>query len=132
MKQVVAVFMSAYLLLGSVIPGNSFFELSSLLPLVKHYQYHKTTEPGNISFLSFLKLHYSNSKHQKSDPANHSNLPLQHHGNSVPFDEIVNLFSPGIIFTDNFSSGFLSVPAQSRLPDNRFASGIFHPPSVLC
>ena len=129
MKRSLSVFLAVYLLWGSLIPGNSFFELSSLPSLVRHYQYHRSVE-SRISFIAFLKLHYTNDNHGKSDPKNHTNLPLQHLGNLVPIDEIVNAFTQDIAAGHFYSSGFFSYPPNSFFPDKQFSSAVFHPPSV--
>jgi hypothetical protein len=120
-----------YMLFGSIIPGNSFFELSSLPSLIKHYQQHKSRTSEPLSLLSFLKLHYANPGHQKSDPVNHGSLPLQHQGNSSPVDEIVNLITTENTATFCLSSDNISISFPDSLPENLFSSGIFHPPSVL-
>ena len=131
MKRILAIFLSFYLFLGSLIPGNSFFELSSLSPLIKHFQYHRSTGVPGISFITFLKLHYTDAKHQKSDPKNHCNLPLQHQGNSVPMDEIVNFLSTNSSTVFFSKPGNIFFPLVLVQPDDQFSSGIFHPPLVL-
>jgi hypothetical protein len=130
MKKLIALFLSAYLLAGSLIPGNSFFELSSLPVLIKHYQYHHTVETPGISFLAFVKLHYANPDHQMSDPKNHCNLPLHHKRNTVPIDEIVNSFAANSRLCIPAFSAPVSDSHLFYLPDDQFSSGVFHPPSV--
>ncbi|MCX6292265.1 MAG: hypothetical protein NT126_10945 [Bacteroidetes bacterium] len=129
MKKAVAVFLSLYMLTGSLIPGNNFFELSSIPTLVKHFQYHRAYEDKGISFSSYLKKHYGNSGHRDSTLPSHKNSTLHHHGRTIPVDEIVNLTSsfPGLCFS--FSSDYLSIPLTDYFPDDQFSSGVFHPPS---
>jgi hypothetical protein len=88
-KKISSIFLSLYLFVGSMIPGNSFFELSELPALLQHYQYHRMVETPGISFYDFLGLHYGNPKHEKSDPENHCKLPMHHRVTSAPADEIV-------------------------------------------
>ena len=131
MKRAIAVFLATYLFVGSLIPGNSLFELSSLPSLVKHFQYHRLTETPGISLIAFLKLHYSNVNHQKSDPSNHCNLPLQHKGDVAPMDEIVSTVVNPVDAALFYSTATQQFSLSFYLPGNQFASGIFHPPSVL-
>lgn len=130
MKRVIAFFLSWYLFMGSLLPGDSIFELSFLPSLIQHYQLHKQTETQGISFVDFLKLHYLNKKHEQSDPVNHSNLPMHHHSNIAAMDELVNKgMSHSAIGLVNYSN---KVYFQFHFysPDNQFSSGVFHPPSV--
>lgn len=131
MKRIIAIFLAVYLMAGSLIPGNSFFELSTMPTFIKHYQFHKIIETPGISFGAFLKLHYMNSDHQMVHLKNHHNPSLQNHGRTVPIDEMINLFTAKTELCITSFAETISFPASSHLPDNQFSAGVFHPPSIL-
>lgn len=76
MKQIIAIFLSVTILLGSLFPKVDTLQLAKIGELVKHYQWHCKTEKSNMSFLSFLAMHYSAaSNHTKTAKHSHSHLP---------------------------------------------------------
>lgn len=130
MKSVVSVLLAVYLFAGSLFPGNSFANFTELPNLFKHFVYHHQTETPGISFADFLKLHYNDEAHNKADSENHSKLPLHHHANTAPVDEIVsqckvlNLHDLNIDVTSEF--------IVQNAPLHSFAvfHGIFRPPQL--
>ena len=61
-----------------LVSGNSFsHELTQIPNVLAHYKEHKSETP-DLSFLDFLQLHYLDAKHQESDKARHTQLPLHH------------------------------------------------------
>ena len=87
MKRLLAYFLSINLLVGSILPGGGCGELAKLPDLVEHYQFHVQKSIGEISFLTFLQMHYgAGSKHV--DTEDHSSLPSLH------FHALVVLFFP--------------------------------------
>lgn len=86
MKRLVAYILSINLLVGSMLPGGGCGELAKLPDLVRHYQLHVQKSGGEISFLTFLQMHYgAGSEHVGTD---HSSLP------SLQVALLVALFVP--------------------------------------
>ncbi|GHB85075.1 hypothetical protein [Persicitalea jodogahamensis] len=74
MKSFLVCFLSFNLLIGSLLPGNGWHELAKLPDLVQHYQLHLQKADGDISFLTFLQMHYgAGSEHKGTE--DHSKLP---------------------------------------------------------
>jgi hypothetical protein len=80
-------FFAFFILIGSLLPNSDLHELSKISFLIQHYQGHQDKSQGQLSFLEFLRLHYKDSQHMKSE--NHDRLPLKQMGNS-PFDFFVS------------------------------------------
>lgn len=97
MKRLLAYILSMNLLVGSMLPGGGCGELAKLPDLIQHYQHHVQKSNGEISFLTFLQMHYgAGSKHVNTE--DHSSLPSLH------FHALVALFIPtvlGMYFSDN-------------------------------
>lgn len=72
-------FLLAYWILGSFFPLGDFSQLAALPAFWHHYQVHKIELNQDISVLSFLRQHYSNtSDHQHpQDSSGHHDLPLK-------------------------------------------------------
>lgn len=130
MKTVLSVLLAAYLFVGSLFPGNTFANFTELPNLFKHFVYHHKIETPGISFTEFLMLHYIDENHSKSDSENHSKLPLHHHANTAPVDEIVSQCRTGNWLNLNveISSDFM----VQNAPLHSFAvfHGIFRPPQA--
>lgn len=74
MKGFLVYFLSFNLLIGSLLPGDGWHELAKFPDLVQHYQLHLQKTDGQISFLTFLQMHYgAGSKHKGME--DHSKLP---------------------------------------------------------
>lgn len=77
MKRLLAFFLSFNLLFGSFLPGGGWGELAKLPDLLRHYELHLQKSQGEISFLTFLSMHYAaGSEHV--DTEDHSALPSLH------------------------------------------------------
>ncbi|MBL0340122.1 MAG: hypothetical protein IPP71_03900 [Bacteroidetes bacterium] len=129
-KAIVSIFLSFYLLLGSLFPGNSFANFSELPILFQHYMYHYKVETPGISVFEFMSLHYNDDAHEKSDLAHHNKLPLHHHLNTTPLDEIV--YSNGF---EKLLNSAIGLKNNKPVLNNILLSfdtehGIFHPPKV--
>lgn len=129
MKKGLSLFFATYIFIGSLFPGNSFFEFSGVPSLIKHFQNHRMSETPGIGFLDFMVMHYADNSHEKSDPVNHAKLPV-HHGLTTA--SVALLPSSARINTSEIinygltklpGSDFLFIPFQ-------FAQTIFHPPKV--
>ncbi len=79
MKPIVAFFLACWILGGSLLPGIGIDQSAHLGDLVGHYQAHKKLD-AQLSFISFLKVHYgADSAHQKRPNHSHRNLPAHNH-----------------------------------------------------
>ncbi len=72
-----AIILAFWLLLGSLFPKTDMEELCKVPILIKHY----ISEHANLSFLTYLQLHYNDSKTHTDDNKEHEQLPLQTHSN---------------------------------------------------
>lgn len=97
MKRLLAYMLSINLLVGSMLPGGGCGELAKLPDLLQHFQLHVQKSRGEMSFLTFLHMHYgAGSKHV--DTEDHSSLPCLHvHSLVAPF--VPNALS--VYFTSN-------------------------------
>lgn len=121
------------LLVLQVLSGNILLpELAKVPQLMQHFYQHQR-ENGAIDFLSFLKMHYADPEHQKSDPSHHSSLPLK--SVSSAHAEIVVLHED-IHPTVAFAGKFLNfknpqIPSSENLFfDSKIRFSVFQPPRV--
>lgn len=120
----------AVLILTSVLFLNTSTELHQVfrLPfLLEHYRQHRQQD-SCLSFISFLKIHYTNNHPEDNDDNEDNRLPFKDAGNINHTDiPIMGAKSvPAIAFEHK------SVKATYRLayiPDQR-ADSIFHPPNA--
>ncbi len=129
-KALVTIFLSVYLFLQSILPGNLLSKTNEIIVLIEHFEFHKLHSTSELSFYDFLILHYGNTEHEKSDSENHNRLPLRHKANSNSFNEIIFLveYCTVSIKTSNLIPEFcfevdLTLPNQKTI-------GVFHPPKV--
>jgi hypothetical protein len=98
LRRVIVIF-----LLLQIISNNSFAEELIKLPgLFHHYNHHKISHNENLTFVNFLKNHYStkhtethNSMHDEDD--NDCNLPFKHCN-----DCCLNIHTPTFGLTSNY------------------------------
>lgn len=78
MKGFLAISLASILMVQILLPGMDVGELTKLPDLLQHYKEHKVENPS-ISFLAFLKLHYTNPNHHEQDHERHHELPFTNH-----------------------------------------------------
>jgi hypothetical protein len=110
--------------------GQILVEMVKVANLLEHFQMHRSR--GEVSDLyGFIRMHYFDPEHRRSDPGHHARLPLQQiSSNPIP------VFHPQ---THYISIASLEPPATD-LPVAReahhtvFAGGsdIFQPPRIVC
>jgi hypothetical protein len=69
-----SVFFAFIILLASLLPRFDFKELMQLDELLVHYQEHVKKSEGQMDFIDFIVLHYSNKNHDQTE--NHDQLPF--------------------------------------------------------
>jgi len=115
-----------------LIPNADFSQLARIDQLLEHYAIHQTeaTDQGQeISFVSFLYLHYVlKDDHQHSDASSHQQLPL----GSLTAPAIFYLNNPTAILPNKatfVAKQFISFRSQLISPG--FVTSVFHPPAIL-
>lgn len=120
-------FFAFFLFIGSLLPNSDLHELSKISFLIQHYQGHQDQSQGQLSLLEFLKMHYQDARHMKSE--NHESLPLKQMGNS-PFDYFVS--TPAVLCSQQLPH--FPLPIQYILVDQQVADhaagSIWQPPQL--
>lgn len=121
------------LLVLQVLSGNILLsELAKVPQLIQHFYQHQR-ENGAIDFFSFLKMHYADPEHQKSDSSRHGSLPLKS-ASSAHAEIIVlsNEMPPSVLFIEkvlNFHNP--QIPTSENLFfDSKIRFSVFQPPRV--
>ena len=120
-------FFAYFIFIGSLLPNSDLHELSKISFLIQHYQGHQDKSPVKLSFLEFLRMHYKDAQHMKSE--NHERLPLKQMGNS-PFDYFVS--TPLVLCSQQ--PPVFPLPVQYLLFDqlvpDQSAASIWQPPKI--
>jgi hypothetical protein len=80
-KGVSFIFIAVVFLTESMFPCAEVSEIAKVPELWNHFRNHQIKTP-DLTFLDFLDLHYSDSKHYNDEPRNHERLPFskgRHH-----------------------------------------------------
>ena len=124
MKKFILIILSVSFLNSST-ELHEFFRLPFL---VKHYSKHRS-EDHSLSFIDFLKIHYSNNHPDDDDDDDDTELPFKSQGNIVAADPITFLFiehgEDFIFFSIERSYKSLT---EGKLIKKSFS--IFHPPRL--
>lgn len=128
MKRLLAYFLSFNLLMGSFLPGGGWGELAKLPDLIRHYELHLQKSNGEISFLTFLTMHYAaGSEHVNTE--DHSALPSLHLHSVVvllvPTWVSLHFSSPKILDLSGLKNFF-----WNNLYSFQFQSILLNPPKV--
>jgi|AntAceMinimDraft_11_1070367.scaffolds.fasta_scaffold104921_1 hypothetical protein len=128
MKRLLAYFLSVNLLIGSFLPDGGLCELAKLPDLIRHYELHLQKSNGEISFLTFLSMHYAaGSEHVNTE--DHSALPSLH------LHAVVAIFVPAWVSVLFGSPKTLDLSGLknffwSNLYSFQFQSILLNPPKV--
>jgi hypothetical protein len=74
-KNAMIIGLCSILTLEALFPDVNLADLSNLSELADHFNEHRITSP-EIGFAEFLALHYCDSNHLASTPADHQKLPF--------------------------------------------------------
>jgi hypothetical protein len=124
-KKVIGIVLCALILNGS----TEIHQLWKLPLLLQHYLQHQKTNPS-LSFISFLKIHYTSKDHPiDNDDKEDNELPFKSVGTISHIDTpvIEKKFNP----TENhYSQDKPSAYYPEGIPNHRSFS-VFHPPRIL-
>jgi hypothetical protein len=123
-KKVIGIILCALILNGS----TELHQLWKLPFLFQHYLHHQKTDPS-LSFISFLKIHYTDKDHPNdNDDKDDNELPFKSIGNISHIDTpvIEKKFNPA---ENYYSPDKPSAYYPEGIPDHRSFS-IFHPPRI--
>lgn len=77
MNRFISCFLAFYFVLGSLLPASDFEEFGKIGAMLHHFEEHQIRSNFKLDFIEFLRLHYDDVKHHKSE--NHTQLPLKQH-----------------------------------------------------
>lgn len=117
-----------YFLLGSILPGMDFSQLTKLPNLIEHYRHHRTDDDTTTALQFFLQHFINPNLHQHKDAGDcHKKLPLK------SFEQTVNYFiseetAPAVSSSFFYKiSPFSLQELLSVLP----TSAVFRPPIIV-
>ncbi|MGK7397095.1 MAG: hypothetical protein ACNS62_21135 [Candidatus Cyclobacteriaceae bacterium M3_2C_046] len=77
MKSTIAILISLYLIITTMLPVNLVNDLPKMQFLISHFKNHQLVPEQKVNFFQFLIMHYNPfSKHTAEGP--HSDLPFYH------------------------------------------------------
>jgi hypothetical protein len=127
MKRILTILLALQLL-----TGNQFFaELVKIPSLIEHFQEHKAANQ-DLDFFTFLKMHYSDPEHQKSD-ARHDNLPLKVHSSAHAEIFVFSLETPSSVsepMSQNIENK-TQVIKNHQFSDSKIRFSVFQPPRLV-
>lgn len=82
MKNILAISLLFIFLFSTILPTTIAGDMAKISHLIDHFQIHKK-ENSNISFWSFLELHYGKDAQKHDTEHDHSKLPLKNTTPSV-------------------------------------------------
>ena len=82
MRLISSLLLAVFISVQSLLPRLSVIELTKLPALLNHYKLHRNIN-SEITFLSFLELHYSNPSHHDQDHQEHHKLPFTDHHSTI-------------------------------------------------
>jgi hypothetical protein len=127
MKKMLVIIISVQLLFGNTLLP----ELAKLPQLFEHFNEHKSVN-ANLSFFSFLKMHYADPAHQESDKNHHEKLPLKSAVSAYAEVLVLQNNTPSVEFTYQIASEAKQSlnPTTDDFINRLHAISIFQPPRV--
>jgi hypothetical protein len=120
------------LLALQLLTGNQFLaEMVKIPSLMEHFQEHKTINE-DLDFFTFLKMHYSDPEHQKSD-ARHDNLPLKVHTSAHAETFVFLLETPPPVSEPILQDIENKTQAikNNQFSDSKIRFSVFQPPRLV-
>jgi hypothetical protein len=126
MKRKLEVILFAFLILNA---GTEFHQLFKLPVLVQHFLHHRKEDPS-VSFIHFLKIHYTDKNHPAdNDEREDNNLPFKSTGNISHFDTPVMAKKVTIVIGYYLADIKKTFHAEG-IPSHR-SFPVFHPPRIV-
>ena len=123
-KKIIVILLSALMLNGT----TEIHQLWKLPSLVQHYLHHQNEDPS-VSFISFLKIHYTDKDHPNDNDDNEDNeLPFKSIGTISHLDTPL-LEKKVVASASYFPKEKPSTYFPEGIPNHRSFS-IFHPPRI--
>ena len=122
-KKIIVILLAAVMLNGS----TEVHQLFKLPFLVRHYLHHQK-ENISLSFIAFLKIHYTDKENQNdNDDKEDNELPFKSVGNISHID--IPVIGSMVTSTGRYLQGKNSTYYPEGIPNQR-AFSIFHPPRI--
>jgi hypothetical protein len=127
MKKILSILLALQLL-----TGNQFLaEMVKIPTLIEHFKEHKALN-DNLDFFTFLKMHYSDPEHQKSD-TRHDSLPLKVHSSAHAETFVFSLEThpsvPEPILQDIENK--TQAIKNHQFSDSKISFSVFQPPRLV-
>ncbi|MCB0532948.1 MAG: hypothetical protein H6574_02285 [Lewinellaceae bacterium] len=122
MRRFLLLFLIVHLLSGNMLAG----ELGKLPYLMRHFQLHRQQNVES-TLLDFLRLHYANAQHRRSDPA-HRQLPLQQLGIHTASSSILPESDQIVLLTSITPQYNALRPTEDNLLPSDFRARLLRPP----
>ena len=110
--------------------GLLFAEVVKVVNLIEHYRMHNRG-PEGMALLSFIRLHYFDTRHEQSDPVKHSQLPL-HQTNTVQYSVYLQTLETIRLPEPALGSAPEQHPRNSSHRSRSAEITIFQPPRPHC
>lgn len=112
----------------SLMPGLRVLELGKLPALIHHYKSHRSLN-SDLSFISFLELHYSNPAHHEQDHKEHHKLPFTDHHTTVSSTCVYFVSDRNFSLTVNrYSIGQTNQTVYHSIVEEDIAINVWQPP----
>ena len=125
-------FFLTILLALQLLTGNQFLaEMVKIPSLIEHFQEHKEINE-NLDFFTFLKMHYSDPEHQKSD-ARHDSLPLKVHTSAHAETFVFSIETPPSVsepYFQNIENKTQAIKTH-QFSDSKIHFSVFQPPRLI-
>jgi hypothetical protein len=130
-RSVIIGFLAIIFLTESLFPNAEFVEFMKVPQLLKHYENHKRETP-DITFVTFLQLHYGNSGHVQHDRADHSKLPFSkvNHHRVVTAIQVIPVLEDVRTSSEFTFLRTIEVVLYLGSKADRLSSGVWQPPRV--
>lgn len=116
-----------FLGIAMIISGTEIHQLLKIPVLLSHFRDHRNENPG-LSFIAFLKIHYSDDHPQDNDDREDNELPFKSIGDIAHIDTPVLEKRIVTIAKYNYSKKHFTFYREGT-PKRRSFS-IFHPPRI--
>lgn len=123
-KKIVIIFFS----LQVGFSNSILFEVFTIPYLIEHYKEH--SDSNAVDFVEFIKLHYSETEHQKEHNSKHDSLPFYHIINT----SIVIYIVPKSIMIDFFMRikyVIIYIVNNDTFLKNHLVFPLWHPPRFI-